>query len=442
MVPQDRHGRRWHHYRGRVPDDVPPTPPVPDSFDALDARARELDHAFRETDRASAFDLPDRTIYLDGNSLGALPRSVADRVDDVVRREWGQRLIRSWNEADWWDAPQRIGDRVGRLIGAAQGQVIVGDSTSVNLFKVLVAAARQRPDRRVVLTDPDSFPTDLYLLDEVAELLGLQVERVAPADAPRRLGELSGSVAVSAYSAVDYRTGQRWDLAAIAAATHAAGGLAVWDLCHGAGVLDLAVDTDGCDFAVGCGYKYLNGGPGAPAFAYVRLEHLESLANPLPGWQGHARPFAMSPQYTPARGIGRLRTGTQPIISLLALDAALDIYDGLLMAQVRARSLSLTGLAIDALDAVGLGGSVVTPREPERRGSQVSFRHDQALALVQALIARGVIGDFREPDIVRLGFAPLYLSHVEVVTAIRHLAQALAAGEPSRPEFARRATVT
>lgn len=388
------------------------------------------------------FDLPPELIYLDGNSLGALPRAVSGVVDDVVRRQWGQRLIRSWNEADWWGAQTRVGDLVGRLVGAAPGQVVVSDSTSVNLFKATVAAARMRPGRTVVLTDPGSFPTDLYITDSAARMAGVQVRLVPPGDAGEAVHEAGDSLALASYSSVDYRTGEAWDLRAITEATHAVGALACWDLCHSAGVMEVDLDAHGADLAVGCGYKYLNGGPGAPAFLYVAERHLDDLDQPLTGWHGHARPFEMGPRYEPAPGITRARVGTPPLLSVLALEAALAAYEGITPAQARTQSLSVTGTFIDTLDALGIDLPLATPREPERRGSQVSLRHPQAYAVVQALIARGVIGDFREPDIIRLGFAPLYITHVDAVHAASHLRSVLHEREFERPEFAARATVT
>jgi kynureninase len=409
--------------------------------DLLD-RAAGLDRDQGPAAVADRFELPDGVIYLDGNSLGALPRRVSSAVARVVEHEWGQRLIRSWNEAGWWDAPLRVGDRVGDLVGAAPGQVVVTDSTSVNLFKVMVGAARLRPGRSLVLTDPDSFPTDLYLTHSVARLLDLEVRRVSPADAVSAIAEAGESLALAAYSHVDYRTGERWDLPGITAAAHRVGALACWDLCHSAGAMAVGLDEARVDLAVGCGYKYLNGGPGAPAFAYVATRHQAVFDQPLPGWTGHARPFAMTPGYAPAPGIARLRSGTPPLLSLLALEAALGAFDGVSPDALRRRSLSLTTLFIEAVDALGQSVEVVTPRDPDRRGSQVSLRHPDAFAIVQALIARGVIGDFREPDIIRLGFAPLYVTHQDVVNAAVHLGRVVEDREFERPEFSERGAVT
>ncbi|GAB3049784.1 kynureninase [Intrasporangium mesophilum] len=412
------------------------------TLDTLRARAEAADAASPLRATRDLFTLPDGVIYLDGNSLGALPNAVPAAVQDVVHRQWGERLIRSWNEADWWGAQTRIGDAVGRLVGAAPGQVVVTDSTSVNLFKAVVGAARLRPGRTVVLTDPDSFPTDLYMTEAAARLAGLEVRRVTPSEAEAAIHEVGEALALAAYSSVDYRTGEVWDLPAITAAAHAVGALACWDLCHSAGVMEVELDANEADLAVGCGYKYLNGGPGAPAFLYVAARHQDDFDQPLTGWQGHARPFDMSPDYAPAPGITRARVGTPPLLSMLALETALTAYDGLSPADVRAVSLSVTGTFIAALDELGVDLPLATPREDARRGSQVSLRHPQAFAVVQALIARGVIGDFREPDIIRLGFAPLYVTHVDAVRAAEHVREVLDDREFERPEFAERGAVT
>jgi kynureninase len=409
---------------------------------SLSDRARSLDAEHAGTDLRGRFRLPAGVVYLDGNSLGPLPAGVAEAVADVVHRQWGNRLIESWNEADWWGAPTRVGDRIGRLVGAGEGQVVCTDSTTVNLYKVVVAAARMRPGRRVVLTDPASFPTDLYVTEAAARDAGLVVERVAPQDAAARAAELGGDLVLASYSSVDYRTGELWDLPALTRAAHDVDALVCWDLCHSAGVLEVDLDEHAVDLAVGCGYKYLNGGPGAPAFLYVARRHQDAFDNPLAGWNGHATPFAMAPDYVPAPGIARGRVGTPPLLSMLALEAALAAYDGESLADLRARSLSLTGFFLECLDTLLPGTAVVTPRDPGRRGSQVSLRHPRAYAVVQALIARGVVGDFREPDIVRLGFAPMYLTHADVLRAVEHLHEVLERREDEDPGFAARATVT
>jgi kynureninase len=408
----------------------------------LPARARELDAADPIASARERFELPEGVVYLDGNSLGAMPRCVPDDVQRVVREQWGRDLIASWNTHDWWGAQERVGEKVARLVGAAPGQVLVSDSTSVNLFKCYVAAARMRPGRRLVVSDPDVFPTDTYVLEGAARLMDLEIVHARPAEVPALLAERGTDVALVSLSHVDYRTGDLWDMAGITRAAHDAGALMLWDLCHSVGAVDVRLDECDVDLAVGCGYKYLNGGPGAPAFVYVASRHLAAFDQPLTGWHGHARPFAMEESYEASAGIGKARVGTPPMLSVLALESALTAYDGLTMAQVRARSLSLTGFFLQCLDALCPELEVVTPREESRRGSQVAVRHEQAYGVVQALIARGVIGDFRVPDVVRLGFAPLYLTHADVLASAEHLRAVLDAKEYADERYATRAIVT
>ena len=412
-------------------------------MDLDDARAEALrrDAADPLAGVRERFAVPEHLVYLDGNSLGPLPVGVPAVVADVVERQWGHDLIRSWNEHGWWDAPRRVGAKVARLVGAADDEVLVADSTSSNLFKVLVAALRLRPDRRTLVIEPGSFPADLYVADSVADLLGATLVHAEPADVAAVLGP---DVAAVCFSHVDYRTGRAHDMAAVTAAVHGAGALAVWDLSHSAGALP--VDLTGCavDLAVGCGYKYLNGGPGAPAYVMVARRHQDDVRSPLTGWTGHARPFAMESGYEPAPGIDRMRNGTPPMLSLLALDAALDAFDGLVMADVRRKSLSLTSFFLELVDEflAPLGFEPVTPRRDDERGSQVSLRHPSAYGVVQALIARDVVGDYREPDLVRLGFGALYLRHADVVRAVEAVLAVIAGGEQDDPRWEDRTTVT
>ncbi len=415
-------------------------------MNAADAvsRAEQLDASDPLAGVRDRFELPDGLVYLDGNSLGALPVGVREAVDDVVTRQWGQDLITSWNTHGWWDAPRRVGARIARLVGAHDDEVVVADSTSANLFKALVAAARLRPGRSTLVIEPGNFPADLYVADSVAELLGLRVVRTEPGDLGALLAQSGDDVGVVSFSHVDYRTGRAHDMAGITAAVHDAGALAVWDLSHSAGALPVDLTGAAADLAVGCGYKYLNGGPGAPAYSMVARRHQESVRSPLTGWTGHAQPFAMEGSYRPAPGIDRMRNGTPPILSLLALDAALAAFDGVDMAEVRTKSLSLTSFFLELADdaLVPLGFTAVTPRDPAQRGSQVSLRHPAAYGVVQALVARGVVGDYREPDLVRLGFAPLYLRHVDVVRAVQEIVAVVTAGEERDDRYGVRATVT
>lgn len=404
----------------------------------------------------SAFALPDGVIYLDGNSLGALPRATAARLREVVEREWGEGLIRSWNTAGWIDAPRRVGASIARLVGARANELICTDSTSVNLFKVLAAAlalqaARAQGsanERRVILSERGNFPTDLYIAQGLADMLGgrhelklVEFDEVAAA--------LDERVAVLMLTHVNYRTGAMHDIAALTRRAHEAGALAIWDLAHSAGAVPVDLNAAGVDFAVGCGYKYLNGGPGAPAFVFVAERHLAALADrtfaqPLSGWIGHRAPFDFDSDYAPARGIDRFAVGTPSILALAALDCGVQTVLAAGIDALRVKSVALTELFIALVEqrCAGLGLALVSPRDTQRRGSQVSFAHEHAWPVMQALIARGVIGDFRAPDILRFGLAPLYVRFVDVWDAAEALRDILATRAWDRPEFKQRKTVT
>ena len=393
------------------------------------ARTRELFH------------IPDGVIYLDGNSLGPLPKAASERVRQTIEAEWGNELIRGWNTAGWIDLPSRVGDRIGRLIGAPAGTVVTGDTLSIKVYQALASALDLRPDRRVVISDSGNFPTDLYMaqgllrsLDKGHELKVVAPEEVEPA--------IDDTVAAIMLTEVDYRTGRLHDMKALTAKAHAADALAIWDLAHSAGAIPVDLEGAKADFAVGCTYKYLNGGPGAPAFIYVSPEHGDKAVPALSGWLGHEAPFAFDPDYRPAAGVERMRVGTPPIIGLAALDAALDAWEGVDLHAVRARSLELSELFIQEVEARCPQLRLASPRDPEARGSQVSFRFDNGYAAMQALIARGVIGDFRAPDIMRFGFTPLYLGFEEVGRAAEILQDVMKARLWDRPEYLTRSKVT
>jgi len=391
-------------------------------------------------DRRSLFTIPEGTVYLDGNSLGAIPRAVPGRVAQVLTEEWGTSLISAWNSADWIGLPARVGAKVGRLLGLPADTVWVSDSTSVSLFKTMVAACRLRPGRDVVVVERATFPTDGYIAASVARMLGLELRW---ADSDDLTASLDDRVALACLTHVDFRTGAAFDLPAVTAAVHEVGALMLWDLCHTAGAVPVDLVGPGVDFAVGCSYKYLNGGPGSPAFMYAAPRHHDALDQPLSGWMGHARPFDMELGYEPVRGVGRLASGTPPVIALSALEAALEVFDGVDPADLRATSLSLTDYFIELLDArLGAEVEVLTPRGHDRRGSQVSLRHQHAYGVVQALIARGVVGDFRPPDVARFGFAPLYITHADVYDAVEHLVQVVRDREFLREQYAVRNPVT
>ena len=405
------------------------------------------------------FSLPEGGIYLDGNSLGALPRAVPARVAQVVAEEWGRDLIQSWNSAGWFDLPRRVGDKIAPLIGAGAGEVVATDTTSTNLYKVLSAAlhvaAQDAPGRRTIVSERSNFPTDLYIAEALCRERGCTLRLIEPHEVA---ASLTPDVAVLMLTHVNYRTGAMHDMAAVTAAAHAAGALMVWDLAHSAGAVPVDLSGADADYAVGCGYKYLNGGPGAPAFVWAHPRLVDRFWQPLAGWWGHAAPFAFTPGYQPAAGITRFQCGTQPIVSLSALDCALDVFaeaeklGG--MAALRTKSLALTDLFIELVEQLCPGAfTLVTPREHARRGSQVCLTPtDQlpagsAYAIVQALIARGVVGDFRagdaqQPDIVRLGFTPLYLSYENVLQAAQDLRSVLQNKEYGEPQINQRHAVT
>jgi kynureninase len=398
------------------------------------------------------FHLPAGKIYLDGNSLGVLPRAAPARVAQVVQHEWGEHLIESWNTAHWIELPQRVGNKIAQLVGAGPNELVVADSTSVNLFKVLSAALTMAradaPQRRTIVSERDNFPTDLYIAEAVARERGYELVLVdAPEQIEPRLAR--GDVAVLMLTQVNYRTGRLHDMAALTAAAHAAGTLAVWDLAHTAGALPVHLKRDDADFAIGCGYKYLNGGPGAPAFVWVHPRHADRFWQPLAGWMGHAAPFAFDPGYRPAPGIARYLCGTPPVIQMAVLECGVDSVLAAAplggMDALRSKSLALTELfmRLVAERCGGQGLALVTPHEAPHRGSQVSYaRAEGGYAIVQALIARGVVGDFRAPDILRFGFTPLYLRFVDVWGAVEHLRQVLETGEWRDERFHRKAAVT
>ena len=389
------------------------------------------------------FHVPQGIHYFDGNSLGALPKTVAARMQQVITQEWGESLVRGWNTAGWYEMPLRLGDKIGQLIGAQPGEVVAADSTSINLFKVLAAALRLNPQRGVILSEPDNFPTDLYMAQGLIELLGDQHElRLKRAD--EIMASIDDTTAVVMLTHVNYRTGNMHDMNAITAHAHAHGALVIWDLAHSAGAMPVDLTAAQVDFVIGCGYKYLNGGPGAPAFVYVAERHQNKFIQPLAGWLGHVQPFAFDWKYQPAEGIARYLCGTQPILSMIALECAVDVMLEADLAQVREKSLVMADLFIELVEqrCAGFDLKLETPRQRERRGSQVCFSHSQGYPIMRALIAERVIGDFRAPDILRFGFTPLYVSYSDVWDAVEILANILNTRAWDRPEFQQRAAVT
>ena len=396
------------------------------------------------------FLVPDDVIYLDGNSLGVLPKGVAERVSAAVADEWGRGLIRSWNAAGWVDLPGRVGGRIAAMIGASPSCVIAADSTTVNLFKVLSAAVALQPGRSKIVTETRNFPTDNYIAEGVIRQCGGH-HQLVHIDHPEDIAAaLDSDVAVLMLTHVNYRNGRVHDMAALTRAAHDAGALVIWDLAHSAGALP--VDLEGCnvDFAVGCGYKYLNGGPGAPAFLYAAPRHQGGFQQPLSGWFGHADPFDFAPAYRAAADISQYQCGTPPVLSMIALDAALDAWDGVSMAATRTKSMALTDYFITLVEArcAGHGLTLISPRDATQRGSQVSFTHTSdtgefgGYAIISALIEDGVIGDFRAPDVLRFGFTPLYTRFVDVWHAVDRLATVMEERRWDRPEFRTRKKVT
>jgi kynureninase len=402
--------------------------------------AQALDGADPLAFTRKRFRMPDGTIYLDGNSLGALPVATAERVRAAVEEEWGADLISSWTKHGWIDAPARVAAKLAPLVGAAPSELLFADSTSVCLFKLLGAAARARPGRRTILTDERNFPTDNYVAQGLAGMLGLELRAIS---AEQLRGAVDEGVAAITLSHVDYRSGARHDMAPINRAARAAGALTVWDLSHSAGAVELDLAASGCDLAVGCGYKYLNGGPGAPAFMFVAGRLQDELQPPLQGWMGHAEPFAFDASYRPGAGIARFLTGTPSILALAALEAGLDTFKGVSMADVEAKSAGLSQLFIAEVEA-RCGGEVqlASPSDAATLGSHVSFACPHGYAVMRALIAQGVVGDFRAPDLMRFGFAPLYNSFADVVRAAEILAEILATRSWNQPQFIERLRVT
>ncbi|MDI3388089.1 kynureninase [Streptomyces sp. B-S-A8] len=373
------------------------------------------------------FVLPEGVTYLDGNSLGALPRGAAARVAEMVETEWGQGLIRSWNDAGWFDKPSAVGERIAPLIGAEAGEVVVCDSTSVNLFKVFTAALGLRPDRKVVVSEASSFPTDLYMMEGATGLLDGYQRRLIAEGGLTVEQAIDEDVAVVVLSHVDYRTGRLHDMAAITELAHRHGALVVWDLCHTAGALPVRLGACRADFAVGCTYKYLNGGPGSPAFLYAAARHQDAAEQPLSGWHGHADPFAFTTDYRPADGITRFRCSTPHLLSYAPLEASLDVWERVDLGLLRAKSRRMTDLFIELVEqeCAGFGLEIASPRAADDRGSQVAVRHADGYPVMRALIDRGVIGDFRAPDLMRFGFTPLYVRYVDVWDAVQVLREVL-----------------
>lgn len=389
----------------------------------------------------SMFHLPKGVIYLDGNSLGPLPKATPEKVGSMLTQEWGDMLITGWNKADWMGQPARIGDRIGKLIGAPAGSVVMGDTLSIKVYQAVASALELNPSRKVVLSDNGNFPTDLYMVDGLLKSLD-KGQELRLADPENVEAELSEEIAVLMLTEVDYRTGRKHDMKAITEKAHALGIIVIWDLAHSAGAVEVDLTACDADFAVGCTYKYLNGGPGAPAFIYVAPRHQNNIRPALSGWMGHASPFAFDLDYQAGDGIERMRVGTPPVIALTALEASLDIWDMVSMADVRAKSIELCDLFISEVEARCPILELASPRDGNNRGSQVSFKFEHAYAGMQALIANGVIGDFRAPNSMRFGFTPLYIDEQDVVNAAKILERVINENLWDNPQYQTRSRVT
>ena len=388
-----------------------------------------------------AFVIPDGMIYLDGNSLGLLPKAAAARARRTIEQEWGGSAISGWNDHHWIDLPQRVGGRIAKLIGAGEDEVVAGETTSVNLFKCLSAALSLRPGRRAIVMSRDDFPTDLYIAEGIAGFLGAELRYVEPSHVADALDD---KVAAISFSQINYRTARIEDMAAITALAHKGGALAVWDLCHSAGAIPIALNEAQADFAVGCGYKYLNGGPGAPAFLFAARRHHAQMRQPLSGWMGHAAPFEFDHRYRAAPGIRRMLTGTPPVVALSVLEESVAIMQEAGIARLREKAERMSALLVDLIERECAGYGLVpgSPQDVKARGNHVIYRHPEAYAVVQALKARGVVGDFRMPDCIRLGIAPIYLSFADIVNAAAHLRAVMERREWEHPAFRVRAAVT
>lgn len=390
------------------------------------------------------FALPDGDIYLDGNSLGALPVGVMERLEVAVKDEWGNGLIRSWNDADWYPAPQRAGTAIARILGADDDEVIVCDSISVNLFKLLVGALRMRKDRKIIVSEIGNFPTDVYINAEVADIMGCELRCVMPEEVESAIDEAGKDLALVQLTHVHYKSGRIYNMAGITKQAQDLGALVIWDLAHSAGCLPVQLNACNADFAVGCGYKYLNGGPGAPAFVFVARRHFDAMNQPLRGWHGHAEPFAFTQDYKPHPTIDQMLTGTASQLATLALEKAMEVFADVDMNVLRQKNMALGDLFIALVEQElgAMGFELASPREAERRGSQVSLTHENGYAIMQAVIARGVVGDFRAPDILRFGFAAPYVRYVDIWDSVAHLREVMETGEWKRPEFNEKRAVT